>query len=102
MKKLTIRDLFKNSDAYVNKEICIEGWIKTLRDSKTFGFLELNDGSFFKNIQIVFDDSLSNFSDICKLTISSSIKVTGTFIKTVGNKQPFEVKATNITFYNII
>ncbi len=101
MKKLTIRDLFKNSDAYVNKEICIEGWIKTLRDSKTFGFLELNDGSFFKNIQIVFDDSLSNFSDICKLTISSSIKVTGTFIKTVGNKQPFEVKATNITFYNI-
>ena len=56
----------------------------------------MNDGSFFKNIQIVFDDALENFTDICKLPISSSIKVTGTFIKTDGAKQPFEIKAKEI------
>ena len=91
-----IKNLFSNIDNYNNKEITVEGWVKTVRDSKTFGFIELNDGSFFKNIQIVFDDALENFTDICKLPISSSIKVTGTFIKTDGAKQPFEIKAKEI------
>lgn len=91
-----IKNLFSNIDNYNNKEITVEGWVKTVRDSKTFGFIELNDGSFFKNIQIVFDDTLENFTDICKLPISSSIKVTGTFIKTDGAKQPFEIKAKEI------
>ena len=53
-----VKDLFLNIDKYENKEISIEGWVKTVRDSKTFGFIELNDGSFFKNIQIVFEDTL--------------------------------------------
>lgn len=92
-----IKNLFSNIDNYNNKEITVEGWVRTVRDSKTFGFIELNDGSFFKNIQIVFDDTLENFTDICKLPISSSIKVTGTFIKTDGAKQPFEIKAKEIT-----
>ena len=91
-----IKNLFSNIDNYNNKEIIVEGWVRTVRDSKTFGFIELNDGSFFKNIQIVFDDTLENFTDICKLPISSSIKVTGTFIKTDGAKQPFEIKAKEI------
>ena len=91
-----IKNLFSNIDNYNNKEITVEGWVRTVRDSKTFGFIELNDGSFFKNIQIVFDDALENFTDICKLPISSSIKVTGTFIKTDGAKQPFEIKAKEI------
>ena len=91
-----IKNLFSNIDNYNNKEITVEGWVRTVRDSKTFGFIELNDGSFFKNIQIVFDDTLENFTDICKLPISSSIKVTGTFIKTDGAKQPFEIKAKEI------
>ncbi len=91
-----IKNLFSNIDNYNNKEITVEGWVRTVRDSKTFGFIELNDGSFFKNIQIVFDDTLENFTDICKLPISSSIKVTGTFIKTNGAKQPFEIKAKEI------
>ena len=91
-----IRDLFLNVDSYENQEITVEGWVKTVRDSKTFGFIELNDGSYFKNIQIVFDDSLDNFADICKLPLSSSIKVTGTFIKTEGAKQPFEIKAKSV------
>ena len=91
-----IKNLFKNIEKYEGKEIVVEGWVKTIRDSKTFGFIELNDGSFFKNIQIVFDNTLDNFDDICKLSLSSSIKVTGTFVKTEGAKQPFEIKANKI------
>ncbi|MDO5556102.1 MAG: asparagine--tRNA ligase [Clostridia bacterium] len=92
-----IKDLFLNINKYVDKEITVEGWVKTIRDSKTFGFIELNDGSFFKNIQIVFDNTLDNFFEICKLPISSSIKVVGKFIKTENAKQPFEIKASKIT-----
>ena len=91
-----IKDLFLGIDKFEGKEVEVEGWVRTVRDSKTFGFIELNDGSYFKNIQIVFDDTLSNFDDICKLPLSSSIKVTGNFIKTEGAKQPFEIKAKNI------
>lgn len=101
MDKLTIKDLYRNTDEYVENNITIEGWVKTLRDSKNFGFIELNDGSFFKNIQIVFDNTLSNFDDICKLSISSSIKVCGMLVKTENAKQPFEIKAKSIEIYNI-
>ena len=96
MKEITIRKLFKNTTDYINKTISIEGWVKSLRDSKTFGFIELNDGTFFKNIQIVFNNELSNFDDICKLTLSSSIKVTGKMVETPNAKQPFEIQATKI------
>ena len=91
-----IKDLFLEMDKYEGKEIEVEGWVRTVRDSKTFGFIELNDGSYFKNIQIVFDNTLSNFDEICKLPLSSSIKVTGTFVKTEGAKQPFEIKAKKV------
>ena len=96
MREITIRKLFKNTTDYINKTISIEGWVKSLRDSKTFGFIELNDGTFFKNIQIVFNNELSNFDDICKLTLSSSIKVTGKMVETPNAKQPFEIQATGI------
>ena len=101
MKKLVIKDLYRNTDNYVNKTVTLEAWVKTIRDSKTFGFIEINDGSFFKNVQIVFDNSLSNFEQICKLNISSSIKFTVNFVKTEGSKQPFEIKATEILINNI-
>lgn len=91
-----IRDLYKNIDNYENKEITVEGWVRTVRDSKTFGFIEINDGTFFKNVQIVFEDTLENFSEVCKLPLSSTIAVTGKFVKTEGAKQPFEIKATKI------
>ena len=100
MNKLTIRDLYRSTDDYIEKEITVEGFVKTVRDSKTFGFIEINDGSFFKNVQVVFDNTLSNFNEICKLSISSSIKVIGKFVKTDGAKQPFEIKATSIEVYN--
>ena len=101
MNKLTIRDLYKSINNFENKEVTLEGWVRTVRDSKTFGFIELNDGTFFKNVQIVFENTLSNFDEICKLTISSSIKVTGKFVITEGAKQPFEVKATNIEIQSV-
>lgn len=75
MKNITVKNLYRNTNTFVGKEITIEGWVKTVRDSKTFGFIELNDGTFFKNVQIVFHDTLENFAEICKLTVSSSIKV---------------------------
>ncbi len=96
MKDITVRKLYKETDKFENTEITIEGWVKTLRSSKTFGFIELNDGTFFKNVQVVFNDELSNFEEIKKLTLSSSIKVTGKFILTRNSKQPFEIQATNI------
>ena len=91
-----VKDLYLNTDKYIDKEVCIEGWIKTVRSSKVFGFIELNDGSFFKNVQVVFDDTLDNFADICKFSLSSSIKVIGTFVETEGAKQPFEIRATKV------
>ena len=101
MKKITVRDLYKKTKDFENKNITIEGWVKGLRDSKTFGFIELNDGTFFKNVQIVFNDSISNFEEIKKLTLSSSIKVLGKFILTENAKQPFEIQATNIEVESI-
>lgn len=101
MEKLVIKDLYKNTEEYINTEVTLEGWVRTVRDSKNFGFIELNDGSFFKNVQIVFSDKLDNFSDICKLTISSSIKVIGTLVVTENAKQPFEVQATKIEIQSL-
>ena len=96
MKNLTVKDLYNHTQDFIEKEITIEGWVKTVRDSKSFGFIELNDGTFFKNVQIVFNDKLKNFEEICKLTISSSIKVKGIFILTQNAKQPFEIQANSI------
>ena len=96
MKEITVKKLYKNTQDFANKEITIEGWVKTLRDSKNFGFIELNDGTFFKNVQVVFANTLPNFDAICKLTISSAIKVTGEFVLTQNAKQPFEIQASNI------
>lgn len=101
MNKLTIRDLYKSPNNFENKTIFVEGWVKTVRDSKTFGFIELNDGSFFKNLQIVFDNTLENFSEICKLTIISSIAVTGKLVITENAKQPFELRAEKIEIQNL-
>ena len=96
MGKLEIKELYRNTDKYIDKKVEISGWVRTIRDSKTFGFIEINDGSFFKNVQVVIDDTLSNFAEICKYTISSSIKVIGILVKTENAKQPFEIKAENV------
>ena len=91
-----VKSLYRNSEEYLTKEITISGWIRTLRASNAFGFIEVNDGSFFKNIQVVFDNNLSNFKEISKLPISSSIKVIGTLVATPEAKQPFEIQAKEV------
>ncbi|HBF36052.1 MAG TPA: asparagine--tRNA ligase [Firmicutes bacterium] len=96
MKNLLVKQLFRETPTYLNQEICLSGWVRTLRDSKTFGFIELNDGSFFKNLQVVFDDSLDNFAQIVKLSVGASIEVTGILVESPGAKQPFELKANKI------
>jgi len=96
VKNTTIRQLFKDPTTYINKEITVSGWVRTVRDSKTFGFIELNDGSFFKNLQIVFDDTLANFATVAKLGVGAAIVVTGDLVESPGAKQPFELKAKQI------
>lgn len=96
MKKTVIKDLFRNQESYADQKVQLSGWIRTVRDSKTFGFIELNDGTFFKGVQVVFDDQLENFKEIAKLPISSSITVEGTYVLTPQMKQPFEIKAEKI------
>ena len=96
-----IKDLYRNINNYADKKVKLAGWVRTLRDSKNFGFIELNDGSFFKNVQIVFDDKLNNFEEIRKLSISSSIIVEGLVVKTENAKQPFEIKASKVDVVNL-
>jgi len=93
---INVRDIFKEPDKYLNQEIVVEGWIRTSRMSKNLGFIELNDGTFFKNIQVVVDDKLSNFKEVEKLPISSSIRVKGLLVPSPQPKQPFEIQAKEI------
>ena len=99
-KKVLVKDLYRDVNSYVGDIVEVSGWVKTVRDSKSFGFIELNDGSFFQNVQIVFDTGLGNFENIRKLSISSSIIVVGEVIKTENAKQPFEIKASNVEIYS--
>ncbi|MEG1002476.1 MAG: asparagine--tRNA ligase [Clostridium sp.] len=95
-KNTLVKSLYRNTSEYLNKEVSLTGWIRTLRASNAFGFIEINDGSFFKNVQVVFDNNLSNFKELAKLPISSSLKVVGTLVETPNAKQPFEIQAKEI------
>ena len=95
-KSILIRSLYRQTDDFLSKEITISGWIRTLRASNAFGFIEVNDGSFFKNLQVVFDDKLNNFKEISKLPINSSISIVGTLVATPEAKQPFEIQAKEV------
>ena len=94
---MEIKDLYRKKEEYIDKDVKVAGWIRTSRLSKNFGFIELNDGSFFKNMQIILDEKLENFKEIGKLPISSSILVEGKLVSTEGAKQPIEIHATKIT-----
>ncbi len=96
MQRIEIRKLNQTHKDLSGKEVLVCGWIRNIRDTKTFGFIEINDGSFFKNLQVVFDDSLDNFAEIAKLNIGSAIKVTGHVVETPQAKQPYEIKATAV------
>lgn len=93
----TVKSIYRSTADYANKEVTLGGWIRTMRVSKNFGFIELNDGSFFKNIQIVFEaDNLPNYAEITKLGVGAAIIVKGLLVETPEAKQPFEVKAQEI------
>jgi asparaginyl-tRNA synthetase len=98
MIKATIRKIYRESANHIGRVVNVSGWVRTVRSSKTFGFIELNDGTFFKNLQIVFEEGrIDNFKEICKLGVGSSIIVEGELVETPGAKQPFEIKADKIT-----
>lgn len=94
MNLINLREIFHNKEEYYNKEVVIGGWLRSLRNSKTFGFMVVNDGTFFESVQVVFDDKLSNFERLSKLNVGSAVIVTGTLIPTPQAKQPFEIQAS--------
>ena len=97
METTLVRSIHRDTEKFADKDVKVSGWIRTIRDSKSFGFIELNDGTFFKNIQIVFEDKHDNFKEISKLPISSSLEVEGKLTVTPNAKQPFEIKASKIS-----
>ena len=97
MDLTTVKSIYRETAEYANKEVTLGGWIRTMRVSKNFGFIELNDGSFFKNIQIVFEaDKVSNYEEISKQNVGAALIVKGLLVETPEAKQPFEIKATEI------
>ncbi len=98
MERIEIKKLFDGADAYADQSVTVCGWVRTLRDSKAIGFIEINDGSCFKGVQIVFEAAkLANYKDIAKLNVGSAIKVTGKLILTPNANQPFEINADEIS-----
>ena len=97
MKEVEIKSLFRESEKYADSEIVVNGWVRTNRGSNKFGFIELNDGSFFKSVQIVYEaEFLDNFEEVSKIPVAAALKVTGTFVLTPDAKQPFEIKAKEV------
>ena len=95
-KLLTVREIFKDREKYLGTDISVGGWVRSVRDSKSFGFIVLNDGSAFDTLQIVYHDHMPNFAEISKLNVGSAIIVKGKLVPTPEAKQPFEVQAEEI------
>ncbi len=91
-----IKSLFRNKEEYVGKKITVGGWVRSNRASKNFGFIVLNDGTFFEPLQIVYSDSLDNFNELSKVNVGTALVVTGTLVETPNSKQPFEVQAESV------
>ena len=94
---MTIREIYKNSEQFLNKEVKLGGWIRSIRGSKHFGFLVLHDGTFFKPIQVVYEEKLENFQEISKMNVGAAVIVEGTLVPTPQAKQPFEIQAATVT-----
>ena len=97
METIAIREIFKDAKGFLNRSVRVCGWVKTIRDQKTFGFIELNDGTYFKNLQVVIDESLPNFNEIVKLSLGSALVIEGDLVESPGTKQPFELKAKQVS-----
>ena len=97
MDLLMIRDLYRNQEEYLDRQITIGGWVRSIRDSKTFGFIVVNDGTYFQPLQVVYSDKLENFAEISRLNVGAAIIVTGILVATPNAKQPFEIQADEVT-----
>ena len=97
MELITVREIFAQPDAYMDKEVTVGGWIRSIRDSKTFGFIVLSDGTSFEPIQVVYHDTMENFAEISKCNVGTALIVKGTLVATPQAKQPFEIQAVTVT-----
>ena len=96
MNLVTVKELYRNTDKYIDQTIEVGGWVRNIRDSKTFGFIVLNDGTFFETLQVVFHDNMDNFTEICKLNVGAAIIVKGKLVATPQAKQKFEIQADEV------
>ena len=96
MDLITIKELYKNREQYFDQEVTVGGWVRSNRDSKAFGFIVVNDGSYFETLQVVYHDTMDNFAELTKLNVGAAIIVKGTLVATPQAKQPFEIQATEI------
>lgn len=96
MDLITIRELYKEQEKYIEKKVSVGGWVRSIRDSKTFGFIVVNDGTFFKSLQVVYHDGMDNFAEVSKLNVGAAVIVTGTLVATPQAKQPFEIQADSV------
>lgn len=96
MELVNIKELFRRKEEYLDQEVSVGGWVRSIRDSKTFGFIVINDGTFFEPLQVVYADKLSNFEEISKLNVGSALIVRGRLVATPQAKQPFEIQAEEI------
>jgi len=96
MELINIRDLYRKKEEFLEKEIIIGGWVRSIRSSKNFGFIVVNDGTFFEPLQVVYHDGLSNFAEVEKLNVGAAIIVEGKLVPTPQAKQPFEIQADKI------
>ena len=96
MDLVTIRELYKKQENYIDRKVTVGGWVRSIRDSKTFGFIVVNDGTFFSPLQVVYSDKLDNFAKVSRLNVGAAIIVTGTLVATPKAKQPFEIQADSV------
>ena len=96
MELVSIRELYHQKEAFIGKKITVGGWVRSIRDSRTFGFIVLHDGSFFETLQIVYGDGLDNFDKISRLNVGSALIITGVLVETPQAKQPFEIQADSV------
>ncbi len=96
MDLVNVRELFRNQESYMDQTVKIGGWVRSIRNSKNFGFIVVNDGTFFEPVQVVYSNVLENFDEVEKLNVGAAIVVTGKLVATPGTKQPFEIQAETI------
>ena len=97
MELTNIREIFRNKDKFADKEVTIGGWVRSNRNSKNFGFIVVNDGTFFEPIQVVYGNGLDNYDEVGKINVGAAIVVRGTLVLTPDAKQPFEIQAAEVT-----